>query len=88
MLRTVHISRTPGAAIRGLPCLVYDFLWCFLPLPGGGLGAGIGLGEGAGGAAGPFRAAATPVPTGDPRPVQASQPGPALKAPLLPEVMS
>ena len=28
------------------------------------------------------------VPMGEPRPVQASQPGPAEKAPLLPEVMS
>ena len=28
------------------------------------------------------------VPMGEPMPVQASQPGPAEKAPLLPEVMS
>ena len=28
------------------------------------------------------------VPIGEPRPVQASQPGPALNAPLLPTVMS
>ena len=28
------------------------------------------------------------LPMGEPRPVQASQPGPAVKAPLLPEVMS
>jgi hypothetical protein len=49
----------------------------------------VGVGVGVGGGAMPAEIAlSNTLPTGLPQPVQASQPGPALKSPLFPEVMS
>jgi hypothetical protein len=49
---------------------------------------GTGVGAGAGSGAVPARAVRMAAPLGLPQPVHASHPGPALKLPLLPEVMS
>ena len=51
------------------------------------LGAGVGVGVGVG-VVPADKAVCSPAPFGLPQPVHASHPGPALKSPLFPDVMS
>src|ERR1700677_4637820 len=60
-----------------------DFFFFFF-FAGGGVGAGVGVGGVPAGASRGINRLAF----GEPRPEQASQPGPAENAPLFPEVMS
>ena len=69
---------------RGIPVGVGAGVRLGRALP---LEAGVGVGVGLGVVA-PDTAVSSPVPSGLPQPVHASHPGPALKSPLFPDVMS